>query len=146
MNLLKKRIKIAVVEEEFCNDMEQKYSEYSWQKIDNNTIGFSKIFKGELEDHRISLEVNYAFQLAKSAEELEDCRVRVTINVKTAIDGKLENSALEYEKTRSLSTEMAMLAQNSDSMNLNANYMQKTSEFLKEKLGDKITTVHFSKQ
>jgi hypothetical protein len=146
MNLLKKRIKIAVVEEEFCNDMEQKYSEYSWQKIDNNTIGVSKIFKGELEDHRISLEVNYAFQLAKSAEELEDCRVRVTINVKTAIDGKLENSALEYEKTRSLSTEMAMLAQNSDSMNLNANYMQKTSEFLKEKLGDKVTTVHFSKQ
>jgi hypothetical protein len=146
MNLLKKRIKIAVVEEEFCNDMEQKYSEYSWQKIDNNTIGFSKIFKGELENHRISLEVNYAFQLAKSAEELEDCRVRVTINVKTAIDGKLENSALEYEKTRSLSTEMAMLAQNSDSMNLNANYMQKTSESLKEKLGDKITTVHFSKQ
>lgn len=146
MNLLKKRIKIAVVEEEFCNDMEQKYFEYSWQKIDNNTIGFSKIFKGELEDHRIGLEVNYAFQLAKSAEELEDCRVRVTINVKTAIDGKLENSALEYEKTRSLSTEMAMLAQNSDSMNLNANYMQKTSEFLKEKLGDKVTTVHFSKQ
>lgn len=153
MNIIEKRIKKVASVEGFLSGMKEEYSNYNWEQLDSNNVGFSVSYTGDtngVTDKNVALVIGFGFQPEDEQEAVDDENVRLTIIAKTYIDNVLKNTAIEKElngvNVKNIMTRIENYITSVNSGWYNLNFLTKTAAFMKEQFGDDYTKITFAQK